>query len=86
MIGETIGNPGLEVLDIPRRQIAHEADMPLLIDNTFATPYLCRPFELGADLVMHSVTKWIGGHGIAIGGALSTAGASTGEHPANSRC
>ncbi len=69
VIGETIGNPGLEVLDIPKvAEIAHAAGIPLLIDNTFATPYLSRPIELGADLVMHSITKWIGGHGIAIGG------------------
>jgi O-acetylhomoserine (thiol)-lyase len=75
IIGETIGNPGLEVLDIPSiADIAHRAGIPLLIDNTFATPYLCRPLELGADLVMHSITKWIGGHGIAIGGALIDGG------------
>ncbi len=71
VIGETIGNPGLEVLDIPTiGAIAHEAGVPLLVDSTFATPYLCRPLDLGADLVMHSITKWIGGHGIAIGGAV----------------
>jgi O-acetylhomoserine (thiol)-lyase len=75
LVGETLGNPGLEVLDIPAvAGIAHAAQVPLLIDNTFATPYLCRPIELGADLVMHSVTKWIGGHGIAIGGALIDGG------------
>jgi O-acetylhomoserine (thiol)-lyase len=75
VIGETIGNPGLEVLDIPSiAAIAHQAHIPLLIDSTFATPYLCRPLELGADLVMHSLTKWIGGHGIAIGGALIDGG------------
>jgi O-acetylhomoserine (thiol)-lyase len=75
IIGETIGNPGLEVFDIPAvADIAHEAAVPLLIDSTFATPYLCRPLELGADLVMHSLTKWIGGHGIAIGGALIDGG------------
>jgi O-acetylhomoserine (thiol)-lyase len=75
VIGETIGNPGLEVFDIPSvAGIAHEAGIPLLIDSTFATPYLCRPLELGADLVMHSLTKWIGGHGIAIGGALIDGG------------
>jgi len=75
VLGETIGNPGLEVLDIPKlAAIAHSAGLPLLIDNTFATPYLCRPIELGADLVMHSITKWIGGHGIAIGGALVDGG------------
>jgi len=75
VIGETIGNPGLEVFDIPRvADIAHAAGVPLLIDNTFATPYLSRPIELGADIVMHSVTKWIGGHGVAIGGALIDGG------------
>ncbi|MBI5263558.1 MAG: O-acetylhomoserine aminocarboxypropyltransferase [Bradyrhizobium sp.] len=75
VIGETIGNPGLEVLDIPAvAQIAHEAKIPLLIDNTFATPYLSQPIELGADIVMHSVTKWLGGHGIAIGGAIVDGG------------
>ncbi len=75
ILGETIGNPGLEVLDIPAlAQIAHDAGIPLLIDSTFATPYLCRPLDLGADLVMHSITKWIGGHGIAIGGAVIDGG------------
>ena len=75
VIGETIGNPGLEVLDIPAvAAIAHAASVPLLVDSTFATPYLCRPLELGADLVMHSITKWIGGHGIAIGGAVIDGG------------
>jgi O-acetylhomoserine (thiol)-lyase len=63
------------VLDIPAvSAIAHEAKVPLLIDNTFATPYLSRPIELGADIVMHSATKWIGGHGIAIGGAVVDGG------------
>ncbi len=75
IIGETIGNPGLEVLDIPAiADIGHRSGIPLLIDSTFATPYLCRPLDLGADLVMHSITKWIGGHGIAIGGALIDGG------------
>ena len=75
VIAETIGNPGLEVLDIPQvADIAHAAGIPLLIDNTFATPYLSRPIELGADIVMHSITKWIGGHGIAIGGAIVDGG------------
>ena len=76
VIAETIGNPGLEVLDIPKVvEIAHGACIPLLIDNTFATPYLSRPVELGADIVMHSITKWIGGHGIAIGGVIIDGGA-----------
>lgn len=75
VIGETIGNPGLEVLDIPDvAQIAHDAGIPLLIDNTFATPFLSRPIELGADIVMNSATKWIGGHGIAIGGVIVDGG------------
>jgi O-acetylhomoserine (thiol)-lyase len=75
VVGETLGNPGLEVLDIPRvAEIAHAAAVPLLVDNTFATPYLSRPLTLGADIVMHSITKWIGGHGIAIGGALIDGG------------
>jgi len=75
VLGETIGNPGLEVLDIPKvAQIAHDAKIPLVIDNTFATPYLSRPIELGADIVMNSATKWIGGHGIAIGGVVVDGG------------
>ena len=75
VIGETIGNPGLEVLDIPAvSRIAHDAGIPLLIDNTFATPYLARPIEMGADIVMNSITKWIGGHGIAIGGVIVDGG------------
>ncbi len=75
VIGETLGNPGLEVLDIPAvAEIAHTAGIPLLIDNTFATPYLCQPLALGADIVMHSVTKWLGGHGVAIGGAIVDGG------------
>src|SRR5947209_1070414 len=75
VIGETIGNPGLEVLDIRKvAEIAHEAKIPLLIDNTFATPFLSRPIELGADIVMNSATKWIGGHGIAIGGVIVDGG------------
>jgi O-acetylhomoserine (thiol)-lyase len=75
VIAETIGNPGLEVLDIPAvADIVHQAKLPLLIDNTFATPYLSRPIELDADIVMHSTTKWLGGHGIAIGGAVIDGG------------
>jgi O-acetylhomoserine (thiol)-lyase len=75
VIGETIGNPGLEVLDIPKvAAIAHDAKIPLLIDNTFATPFLSRPIELGCDIVMHSTTKWIGGHGVAIGGVIVDGG------------
>ncbi|WP_298364689.1 O-acetylhomoserine aminocarboxypropyltransferase [uncultured Bradyrhizobium sp.] len=75
VIGETIGNPGLEVLDIPAvARIAHDAKIPLLIDNTFATPYLSQPIELGADITMNSATKWMGGHGIAIGGVIVDGG------------
>lgn len=75
LYGETIGNPGLEVMDIAAiAEVAHEARLPLLIDNTFATPYLARPFEQGADLVLHSVTKFLGGHGVAIGGAVVDSG------------
>ena len=75
VIAETIGNPGLEVLDIPKvAEIAHAAGLPLFIDNTFATPYLSRPIALGADIVMHSTTKWIGGHGVAIGGVIIDGG------------
>ena len=75
IFGETLGNPGLEVLDIPiLAEIAHTAGVPLMIDNTFATPYLSQPLSLGADLIMHSVTKFLGGHGVAIGGVLIDGG------------
>ena len=75
LFGETLGNPGLEVLDIPAvAEVAHEAGLPLMIDNTFATPRLCRPLAHGADIVMHSATKFLGGHGVAIGGALVDGG------------
>ncbi|HTZ79249.1 MAG TPA: O-acetylhomoserine aminocarboxypropyltransferase [Stellaceae bacterium] len=75
VFAEILGNPGLEVLNVPEiAKVAHDAGLPLLIDATFATPYLCRTLELGADLVMHSATKWLGGHGIAIGGALVDGG------------
>jgi O-acetylhomoserine (thiol)-lyase len=75
LFAEGLGNPGLEVLDIPAvAEMAHAAGLPLLIDSTFATPYLCRPIELGADLVLHSATKWLGGHGLAIGGLLVDGG------------
>jgi O-acetylhomoserine (thiol)-lyase len=73
--GETIGNPGGNVLDIGAlAAIAHEHGLPLLIDNTFATPYLCRPIEWGADIVLHSATKYIGGHGTSIGGVVVDSG------------
>jgi O-acetylhomoserine (thiol)-lyase len=75
VFGETLGNPGLDVLDIPRvAAIAHEAGLPLLVDSTFTTPYLMRPFSLGADLIFHSATKFLGGHGVAIGGLLVDGG------------
>jgi O-acetylhomoserine (thiol)-lyase len=75
VFGEVLGNPRLEVLDIPKvAAIAHEAGLPLMLDATFATPYLCRTIEHGADIVMHSATKWLGGHGIAIGGVLVDSG------------
>ncbi len=75
VFGEVLGNPGLEVLDLEQvAKIAHEARVPLMIDSTFCTPYLCRPFEWGVDLVIHSATKWLGGHGVAIGGVLVDSG------------
>jgi O-acetylhomoserine (thiol)-lyase len=73
--GETLGNPGLDVLDIPTvADLAHEHGLPLLVDSTFTTPYLMRPFDLGADLVFHSATKFLSGHGVVIGGVLVDAG------------
>ena len=76
LFAETLGNPGLDVLNVPAvAQIAHEAGLPLLVDSTFTTPYLQRPFDFGADLVMHSATKFLGGHGVAIGGLLVDSGA-----------
>ena len=75
LFGEVLGNPGLEVMDVEAvAQVAHAAKLPLMLDCTFCTPYLFRGFEHGADLVMHSATKWIGGHGVAIGGALVDGG------------
>ncbi len=72
---ETIGNPRIDVADIEAiANIAHEYDIPLIVDNTFATPLLCRPFEHGADIVVHSTTKFIGGHGTAIGGIIVDSG------------
>src|SRR5690606_16634634 len=86
VFAETIGNPKLDVLDIEAvANIAHENGIPLIVDNTFATPYLCRPFEWGADIVMHSTTKWIGGHGTSIGGIIVDSGrfdwAASGKFP-----
>ena len=75
VFGETLGNPGLDVLDIPRvSEVAHDAGLPLLVDSTFTTPYLMRPLDLGADLIFHSATKFLGGHGVAIGGVLVDGG------------
>lgn len=72
---EAIGNPGLEVADIAAlADLAHSRGLPLIVDATFATPYLLRPIEHGADIVIHSLTKWIGGHGTAIGGIVIDAG------------
>jgi len=91
LYAETLGNPKLDVLDIEAvAKIAHEAGIPLVIDNTVPTPYLCRPFEYGADVVIHSLTKWMGGHGNSLGGIVvdsgkfdwgSSAGVSETEFP-----
>ena len=75
LFAETIGNPGGNVLDIePVADIAHGHDIPLVVDNTFATPYLCRPIDWGADIVVHSATKFLGGHGTSIGGVVVDSG------------
>jgi O-acetylhomoserine (thiol)-lyase len=75
IFGETVGNPKLDVLDIEAvAKIAHEVGIPLVIDNTVPTPVLCRPFEWGADIVVHSATKYIGGHGTSIGGIIVDSG------------
>ena len=75
VFGEILGNPGLEVLNVPViSEIAHSAGIPLLVDATFATPYLCKPIDFGADLVMHSATKFLSGHGEVIGGLLVDGG------------
>jgi O-acetylhomoserine (thiol)-lyase len=73
--GETIGNPRAEVFDLEgAAAVAHERGIPLVIDNTFATPYLCRPIEWGADIVVHSATKFLGGHGVVIAGVIIESG------------
>jgi O-acetylhomoserine (thiol)-lyase len=73
--GETIGNPAGKILDIEAlAAAAHDHELPLIVDNTFATPYLCRPIEWGADIVIHSATKFIGGHGTSIGGVVVESG------------
>ena len=75
LFGEVVGNPGLDIMDIEGvGRIAHEAGVPLIIDATFNTPWLLKPLTKGADIVIHSLTKWIGGHGIAIGGAVVDGG------------
>lgn len=72
---ESIGNPAGNIVDIEKfAEIAHKHGVPLVVDNTVATPFLCRPFELGADIVIHSLTKYIGGHGTSIGGAIVDSG------------
>ena len=86
VFGEILGNPGLEVLNVPEiSKVAHEAGLPLMVDATFTTPYLCRPIDLGADIVMHSATKFLSGHGIVIGGLLVDGGtfdwAASGKFP-----
>ncbi|MBV8368320.1 MAG: O-acetylhomoserine aminocarboxypropyltransferase/cysteine synthase [Candidatus Eremiobacteraeota bacterium] len=82
---ETIGNPNANVADLAAfAEIAHGAGVPLIVDNTFATPYLCRPIEHGADVVVHSATKFIGGHGTVMGGAIVESGSfpwAAGKHP-----
>ena len=76
LFGESLGNPGLEVLDIPRvAALAHDQGLPLLVDSTFTTPYLLKPFDHGADLVFHSATKFLSGHGTVIGGVVVDSGA-----------
>ncbi|SES13598.1 O-acetylhomoserine aminocarboxypropyltransferase/cysteine synthase family protein [Salisediminibacterium halotolerans] len=78
VFAETIGNPSLNILDFEAvSEAAHEADIPLIIDNTFGTPAVCKPLQHGADIVVHSATKWIGGHGTTIGGAVVDGGRFT---------
>jgi len=86
VFGETIANPALKVLDFERfANLAHKHSIPLIVDNTFATPILCRPFEFGADIVVHSTTKYLDGHAIAVGGAIVDSGkfdwAASGKYP-----
>jgi len=83
LFGETVGNPGLDVLDVPAvAQIAHDAGVPLLVDSTLTSPYLMRPLGLGADLVYHSATKFLSGHGTVIGGIVVDGGSFDWEGPA----
>lgn len=86
IIGETISNPSLTVLDIEKfARLAHSNNIPLIVDNTFATPVLCRPFEFGADIVTHSTSKYLDGHAVALGGAIVDSGrfdwAASGKFP-----
>ncbi len=86
LFGETLGNPGLDVLDIPTvSAIGHDAGVPLLVDATFTTPWLMKPFEHGADLLFHSATKFLSGHGTVIGGVVVDRGRfdwdKSGRHP-----
>jgi O-acetylhomoserine (thiol)-lyase len=75
LYGEVIGNPKIDIFDIEKvAAVAHENDIPLIIDSTFATPYLCRPLDFGADIVIHSATKFIGGHGTSMGGLVIDGG------------
>ena len=75
VFGETIANPSISVLDIEKfAKLAHDNDIPLIVDNTFATPVLCRPFEYGADIVIHSTTKYMDGHALQIGGVIVDSG------------
>ena len=75
VFGETIANPALNVLDIEKfAKAAHDHGVPLIVDNTFATPVNCRPFEWGADIVTHSTTKYMDGHGVAVGGCIVDSG------------
>lgn len=75
LFGETLGNPGLKVLDIERfAKLAHRNNIPLIVDNTFPTPYLCRPIEYGADIVTHSTTKYLDGHATSVGGMIVDSG------------
>ena len=82
LFGETVGNPGLDVLDIPVvSAIAHEAGVPLLVDSTLTTPYLMKPLDMGADLVYHSATKFLSGHGTVIGGVVVDGGSFDWDGP-----
>ena len=75
VFGEVIGNPGLDIMDVPTiAKICKNKGVPLVLDATFNTPFLMQPFAHGANIIIHSLTKWLGGHGIAIGGAVVNGG------------